>query len=438
MAPEATLSRVEAPAAPVTYEAVPDQPAWPISALVRIRTFEAFRFREFRYLWLSQLGTAVGYWMDQVTRGWLMYDLTGSALQLGLVTAVQVLPLLLLSPIAGTAADRFGRKRQAVVAQSLAVLPIAALAVLVFAGLVAPWHLYVAGLFLSITQVMQNPARASMLPDAVDRSHITNAVGLHSIAFNSSRTIGPALAGGLIALFGAGNAYVVQCIMAGLTAFWTMQVRLPDRGAANGKAHERSFLGSIVAGWQYMLQHPTIRTVMLLSLLAQFFGMSFTTLLPVFARDVLDVGAAGQGLLLTGQGVGALGSALLLASFGDKLPKGKLMVAGMTLYGLLELAFSQSPWLVVSVVLMTALGVCHLSANALVQSVVQMHAAPEMRGRVMAAFQQKELSLVLGGLMAGAAGAALGAPLTVALMGAACVLCVLTIVVTMPHIRDVR
>jgi hypothetical protein len=177
---------------------------------------------------------------------------------------------------------------------------------------------------------------------------------------------------------------------------------------------------------------------MLTSAMARFLGMAFTTLLPVFARDVLGVGAAGQGLLLTSQGIGALGSAFLIASLGDTLPKGRLMLAGVAAYGVLELLFSQSQWFALSLALMFLIGICHVSANALVQSIVQGNAAAEMRGRVMGVWQQLEVCFIAGGLMAGAAAAIWGAPVTVAVMGATCALGALAIFLLVAHVRTIR
>jgi MFS family permease len=397
------------------------------------------RFREFRLLWLGQLGSGMTYWMEQVTRGWLMYDLTGSPVQLGLVTVVQVAPLIFLSPIAGTAADRYGRKTQLIIAQLLNVPPAVVLALLILSGRVEPWHLYATGLISGIVQVFQNPARQALVPEAVERTQLTSAIGLNSVAFNVTRSVGPALAGTLIALVGAGGSYLVQAFFYGMTAYWSLLLRLPNYAPVHPDAPRRpSFLTSIVDGWRYIGTHVTIRTALLMAVLAQFFGMSFTTLLPVFARDVLGVGAAGQGFLLTGQGIGALGSAFLIASIGDRLPKGKLMVIGVTLYGLLELLFSQSRWYAVSVAIMVVLGVCHVSANALIQTIVQGNSSAAMRGRVMAAWQQVQVCMVTGGLMAGAAAATWGAPATVFAMGLVCAAGALTVLVTMPHVRHIR
>ncbi len=407
---------------------------------MRLRTFEALGFREFRLLWFGQLGSAMTLWMDQTTRGWLMYDLTGSMLQLGLITTVQVLPLLLLSPVAGSLTDRYGRKTQLIAAQVLNIPPALGLGLLVLTGRVEPWHVYATGFIAAVVQVFQQPARQALIPESVDPRRLTNAIGLASIAFNLSRIVGPAVAGGLIAVVGAGGSYVVQALIYAISAVLTAMLRLPNRAppSSTERVQQPSFFASIVEGWRYIASHATIRTALIVSTLAQMFGMSFTTLLPVFARDVLYVGPAGQGFLLTAQGLGALCSAFLVASLGESAPKGKLMIAGVTMYGILEVLFGMSNWYPVSVGLMVLLGVCHVSANALVQTIVQGHAAPDMRGRVMGAWQQNQVVLVVGGLLAGGVASVLGAPMTVVIMGAVASLGAVLIFLTIPHVRGIR
>lgn len=132
----------------------------------------------------------MGTWMDEVTRGWLIYELTNSAVQLGLVRGVQAIPFLLLSPVAGSAADRYSRKTQVVVAQIVNGLVYAATAMLIFTGQIKPWHVYVTAFLMAIAQTFQQPGRASMIADAVPPAYLTNAIGLNAMIFNVSRSTG--------------------------------------------------------------------------------------------------------------------------------------------------------------------------------------------------------------------------------------------------------
>ncbi len=411
-----------------------------LAFLWRIRALEALQFREFRLLWLGQLTTAIGQWMDQVARGWLLYDLTGSPLQLGLVGVIRIFPLLLLSPIAGTMADRYGRKTQLVAAQSANAIANIVLGLLILHGGVEPWHVYATGLIASTVQVFQQPARQAMVPESVDRAHLTNAIGLNSIAFNLSRTVGPAMAGGIIALIGPGGSYLAQAGIYILSTLWTMQLRLPNRAPTSGLSRARGerFVDSTIAGWGYVVRHATIRSGLLISAVISFFGFSVNSLLPVFAKDVLEAGPTGQGALLAAMGIGAVLSAFFVATVGDTLPKGLLMVGGVTIYGLCSIGFSASHWLVLSMGLMLIIGICNVMSNTLIQTVLQAVSAAEMRGRVMGVYQQHQVLIALGGLAAGACAQAWGAQPTVALFGTACAAGALAVFAAVPHIRTIR
>jgi MFS family permease len=380
-------------------------------------------------------------WMDQVARGWLLYDLTGSPLELGLVSALRVFPLLFLSPLAGTFADHYGRKTQLILALGINVLSNAVLGLLILSGGVQPWHVYATALVVAVVQVFQVPVRHALVPETVDRAYLTNAISLNSLAFNVSRSIGPAIAGAMIALVGTGWCYIVQTVIFGLSTVWTAQMRIPDRspiGGAHAHRGEPGVFGSTVEGWRYIGTHPTIRAGLIVSAVVSFFGMSFATLIPVFAKDVLDAGPTGQGLLLTAIGVGAVGSAFVIGAIGDDLPKGLLMLAGVSLYGLSILGFAASPWLLVSMALMLVTGVCNVACTTLIQTVLQAQSAPEMRGRVMAAYQQHHVLNAAGGLAAGALALVWGPQVTVASFGAACIVAAVAIWFALPIVRGLR
>ena len=181
-----------------------------LRGVLHLRTFVALRHREFRLLWAGQVATAMAMWMEQVVRGWLLYELTNSPVQLGLVQGVQALPMLVLSPVAGSVADRYPRQRQIVVAQGLAGVMYAGLALLIMTGRIQPWHVYATAIGMAIVQTFHQPARAAMVAEAVPSCHLTNAIGLTSIGFNVARSTGPALAGFLIATHGTVSCYAVQ------------------------------------------------------------------------------------------------------------------------------------------------------------------------------------------------------------------------------------
>jgi predicted MFS family arabinose efflux permease len=203
-------------------------------------------------------------------------------------------------------------------------------------------------------------------------------------------------------------------------------------------AHAASFGQSIVEGWTFSWRTEAVRTGLLIMMCASLFIVPFTTLLPVFARDLLGVGATGQGGLLTAMGMGALCSAVLVASLGDRLPRGPLMLGGVTLYGLSIVAFAASPSFQLSLGLMTMVGLAHVSSHALVQTVIQTYSPAAFRGRTMAIFHMSTVVMTLGSMLAGTLAALMGARWAVASMGATGALLTVMIGVALPQARRIR
>lgn len=383
----------------------------------------------------------MAFWMDQVSRGWLIYELTDSTVQLGLVRGVQAIPILLLSPVAGSAADRYSRKTQILIAQVIDGAMFAALALLIIFDQIQPWHVYVTAFGMAVVQTFQQPARAAIVSDVVPTKNLTNAIGLSSIIFNVARSTGPALAGVLIASLGTGGAYATQAVFYVLATFWTLRLGAiePGSGGSHGRAqHAVSFGRSIVEGWKFSWQNEIVRTALLITMFASLFIVPFTTLLPVFARDILSVGATGQGLLLTAMGVGALGSAVMIATFGDRMPRGLFMLGGVALYGLSVVAFAASPWFQLSMMLMLIVGFANVCSHALVQTVIQTYSPAEFRGRAIALFHMGQVVMTLGSMVIGSLAALCGTQWAVVLMSAAGALAMLAIHVALPRAWQIR
>jgi MFS family permease len=395
--------------------------------------------RDYRLLWFGHVFASMAFWMDQVTRGWLIYELTDSTVQLGLVRGVQAIPILLLSPIAGSAADRYSRKMQILVAQTINGVLFAALALLIATGTIAPWHVYVTAFVMAMVQTFQQPARAAIIADVVPLKSLTNAIGLNSVVFNVARSTGPALAGILIATSGTGGAYGIQAIFYLLATYWTLRLRQTDQSSTFSSGHARpSFGRSIIDGWKFSWRNETVRAGLLITMFAALFIVPFTTLLPVFARDILAVGASGQGLLLTAMGVGALVSAVIIATFGDRMPRGIFMLGGVTLYGLGVVAFAASSWFNLSMMLMVIVGFANVCSHALVQTVLQTYSPPEFRGRTIALFHMGQVVMTVGSMLVGAMAVLWGTQWSVASMAAAGALAMLAIHMILPRTRHIR
>jgi predicted MFS family arabinose efflux permease len=374
-------------------------------------------------------------WMDQVTRGWLIYELTDSPLQLGLVRGIQAIPLLLLLPVAGSIADRYSRRLQVFISQAIDGLIYAILSLLILTDSIQPWHVYATAVVMATDQTFLQPARAAMVADSVPRRSLTNAIGLNSLVFNVARSTGPALAGVLIASYGTGGAYAVQAVFCLLATVWTCQLR---PRYAPPQSHHAALGSSIVEGWKYSWRNEAVRSGLLVNMFAAFFIVPFMTLLPIFARDLLGIGASGQGFLLTAMGIGALGSAFAIASLGDRLSRGPLMLGGIALYGLSVAAFALSPWFHLSFGLMILVGAAHVSSHALVQTVIQTYSSAEFRGRTMAAFSMNQVVFTLGSLAIGTLASFWGARWAMAGMSAAGVIAMVAVFFAQPRARQIR
>ena len=329
---------------------------------------------------------------------------------------------------------------QLIVAQVTNALLNIILATLVITDRVQPWHVYVTAFLMACVQVFLQPSRAAMISDTVPAKTLTNAIGLNAVVFNMARSTGPALSGLLISIFGTGISYSVQAVFFLLATVWTMQMSTSRYNSplADRETPRESFGQSIIEGWKFSWRKLEVRSGILVVIIAALFMIPFSTLLPVFARDLLQVGARGQGLLLTAMGVGALGSSLMIASIGDRMPRGLLMIGGVALYGVLVMIFSFSPWFSFSMALMAIIGICHVSSHALVQTVIQTYSPPEFRGRTIAVFHMTQVLLLLGGLLVGALSALMGAPLAAASMSMIGTLCMIMLYIAAPKAREIR
>ena len=403
------------------------------------RALKALHYREFRLVCGTQVFGNMGMWMDELSRGWLIYQLTDSVVQLGLVRGVQFLPMLLISPFAGTAADRYSRKTLLLVSQTIHGMSFAVLALLIFSRQVEPWHVYVTAVVAGTMQAIQQPARSSIVTDTVPLGFLTNAIGLTALIFNMARLVGPALAGAIIALADTGGAFAVQAACMFIAVVWTARLpALPLSDDRAMKARRESFAHSIVEGWKFSWHNQTVRAGILTTTIVCTLMFPFTTLLPVFARDLLSVGAEGQGLLLAAMGLGALASAATITLAGHRLTRGRVMIDASIVYGLVLVVFAASAWYPLSIVAMIVAGLCHVHANALVHTVVQANSPPAYRGRTMALFNMAQMLSTAGSMLIGLLAVVLGSRGAVAAMGIVGALGIAMLVWRMPGARQIK
>jgi MFS family permease len=410
-----------------------------LSALRNNRAFKTLHYRDFRTVSVCQIFGNLGFWMDELSRGWLIYQITDSMVQLGLARGIQFVPLLVFAPFAGTFADRYSRRTLLLFAQGMSALIFAALAALIFARVVEPWHVYVAAVCSGLMQVIQQPARSSLVSDTVPPELLTNAIGLNSMIFNGARLIGPALAGAIIAWWDTGGAYAVQGVSLFIATVWALKLKPMKRDpAAMARARSEPYVQSILKGWQHAWGHPTVRAGLLCTTVVSMFVFPFTTMLPVFARDILNVGAGGQGMLLGAMGAGAVVSSVMITLFGHRWTRGKVMLDASLTYGLLVTGLALSPWYGLSLAVMVFVGLMHVHANALVHTVVQSYSSAEYRGRSMALFNMTQMLSTAGSMVIGLLAHAIGPRGAVAAMGLTGAAGIVLLILLMPAARRIK
>jgi MFS family permease len=402
-----------------------------------MRTFESLSIRDYRLLWAGQLTTSLGLWMDQVTRTWLIYSLTNSSLQLGLVSAVRGVPMFIFGAFAGVVADRYGRKAQLGIAQVTNAVLNVILATLVLTHNVQPWHVYVTGFLAGTVQAFQQPARQVLINDLVGEKHLMNAISLNSAALNLSRSVGPALSGLLISGIGIDMSYYAQALMYVIATVWTIQIRIPEskKGTVSSMAGgEQSFMASAREGFAYVISNKLILALMVLGLAPMVLGMPFVSLMPVFAVNVFGGGSRTQGLLLAMVGVGAVLGALAIASMGRRQGSGKLMMIAAAGFGVALILFSQTPVLWLAALFVLVGGISNSSYTTQDQTIIQTLAPPHLRGRVLGIYLLNRALMPFGSLLAGVLANYLGGPTAVTVMGASCVVLVVGIRIFAPGI----
>ena len=362
-----------------------------------LRTFASLGIPQYRVYFIAMFLYFGAMQMTVLARPWLAFELSAdeagqrSAFVLGITVASNNLPSLVLSPFAGALADRLSMRNILMVCGALLGAFAAFTAAGVAAGVLEWWHIAVIGVFQGTVMTFVTPTRRAIVSSLVDERHLLNAVSLHTVAQNVNRTGMPLVAGLLIAAFGAEWAYV---LIAGLYAGAIVGlVGVPvSRGAGR---RGQSMAGATGEGLRYAMRQPTIRNLLLIGLAGSVFGQPVQHLLPMF-QDVLDIGPAGLGLLLTLMGAGSLVGSTTAASLGDFRRKGLLLIGFFTLLGGAIVAFSASSIFVLSLVLMLPVGFGHSGRTALHLATLQSYSDPAMRGRVMA------LNAMQGGLMPGA------------------------------------
>ena len=392
----------------------------------------AFEHRGFRLLWIGAFLSSIGTWVQDVALSWLIHVQTGDPFYLGLRRFAQDVPLLALMLVGGAVADRVDRRRILLSSQIIQMLLAAALAVLYFRGHLGIAAILVIAFLAGLTQSQSAPTYQAVLPSLVPRAQIPNAVALNSLQFNTSRAIGPVIAGLLLAQAGAGACFVVNTASFVVVILVLWRIRFPSPRTAGGE----NLAETLRTGLRHVAGAPRLRTFTLLAGATSFLGFPLITFLPTIAGDVLGTGSTGYSLLLTSLGVGAIVGAVTTAQRGDVAGRGRLTLVHLAVFALVTIGAVLSRWQWVSMTLLVGSGYTLTTALSTLSSLVQEHTPDELRGRVMSIFGLAfRGGLPVGSLVGGLFVRQVGAP---AVLATSCAFLLLLALVLLVRHRDLR
>lgn len=386
----------------------------------------SFKHRNFCLFFSGQFVSLLGTWMQSIAQSWLIYRLTGSAALLGVTVFMSQIPIFVLSPLAGVMADKLDRKRLLLLTQGCALVVALVLGLITLSGAIQVWHVLVLALFLGLATAFEAPARQAFFPELVEMQDLPNAIALNATMTTLARTLGPAVAGFVVAMIGEGWCFVGNAISYLGVIVGLCLIRVPDKRAGVVEfSSSRSVIKPILEGLHYIRGHRAIAALIMITAITSFTGIPFSTFVPIYAGEILKVGATGLGMLMGLAGAGALAGSISLTVNKNTDIMGRLITASCFLFSvaLLIFAFSRSYYL--SLVLVTLIGFLTVIQYACINTLLQVLTLGQYRGRVISIYYMMNVgSIPIGSIVEGYISKYLGVPLTIALGGLICLLAV--------------
>ena len=396
-------------------------------------TFRALKHRNFQLFFAGQFISLTGTWMQSVAQSWLVYRLTGSVVLLGLIGFSSQIPVFLIAPFGGALADRYNRQKILVITQTSAMITAFVLAILTLTGNIEVWHLFVLAVCFGVANAFDIPTRQAFVTDMVGKEDLLNAIALNSSMFNGARIVGPAIAGILVAVVGEGWCFLGNAVSytAVITGLLLMKITPIIR------EYKGSTLSNIAEGFRFVAKTPPIRGLLLLLGLISLMGMPYAVLMPIFADKILHGSSDTLGYLMGASGSGALIAALILASRKEVFGLGRWVAFASGGLGISLILFSFSSYFWLSILFLIPVGFSMMTQMSSSNTLIQAMVPDELRGRVMSVYSMMFMGMApLGALLAGTLAGILGAPYTVALGGAVCILGSLIFFLKLPILRE--
>jgi MFS family permease len=378
--------------------------------------FRSLQYRNYRLFFTGQSVSLIGTWMQRIAMPWLVYHMTGSALLLGVVGFAGQIPTLILSPVAGVLTDRWSRYKVLLITQIVSLLQASVLAWLCLAGVIQIWEIVALSVIMGCINAFDVPARHSFVIDMVEnKEDLGNAIALNSLMFNGARLIGPSIAGVMLASTSEGVCFLLNAISYIFVIISLMRMRLHIT-----QIHKKAerILIELGEGLRYTFGFAPIKHLLILLSISSLMGMSYSVLMPVFAKEVLHGGSHTYGFLMGAAGFGALMGALFLASRKSVLKLGRIVPASAILFGSALLGLSFSRLFPISLVLMIFIGLGMMMQAAASNTILQTITDDDKRGRVMGFYSMSIMGTApFGSLIAGGLAKFIGTPWTIFIGG---------------------
>lgn len=381
------------------------------------------------------LVSLIGTWIQAVAQSWLVFQLTNSAFLLGVVGFLSSIPIFVLSLFGGVLADRMNKRNILIFTQTTFMLLAFLLAVLTQMKLITPAQIMLIALLNGIVMAFDAPSRQAVVVELVGKEHLFNAIALNSVAFNSSRIIGPAFAGILVASIGMSGCFYINGVsfLAVIIALFLIRLNNNQKNTRNNKA-----LMDLKEGLVFIKNNRLILALISIVGAMSLFGISYVILMPIFANDILKVGVQGLGVLMSCMGFGALIGALILARLGNFKYKGKFLIFSSFVFSIALILFSLSKIYLLSMITLIFLGGSSVAATALINTLLQTMVPDKYRGRIMSVFMLTFAGFMpFGNLIAGSLSQILGVSFTVMISGIICTLFFIIINIANKGIRDI-
>jgi MFS family permease len=374
------------------------------------RGFSALRHRNYKLFWWGQLISLIGTWMQSTAQAWLVLQLTGSAADLGIVVALQSLPVLVIGLFGGVIADWMPKRNLLIVTQTSQMLLAFILGLLISLNVVQMWQIYILAALLGLSNAFDMPTRQAFVMEMVGRDDLMNAVALGSMQFNAARVVGPAIAGLSIALIGVTGSFYANAASFVAVIGGLFMMRTADFFEVE-QAPRTSMISSLAEGCRYVWRAPVILMITVLTGVLGLFAFNGPVLIPIFAQDILHSGAVGYGGLMAAQGIGALFAAFAAAYM--QRASWKLILSGALLFSIFEIFFGLSHVYVASFALLLVAGYGMVAFFTCANTAVQAEAPNMLRGRIMGVYMSVNMgSMPIGNLIAGVVASAFGAAFT--------------------------